>query len=94
VNPVTAAIVRRLVRVPFASLVNLLAERAVVPEYLQQDATPAALADALSTLLTDPGAAGAQRTAFAEVLARLRPPEGLPSAAAAAIVLDSMKDHT
>jgi lipid-A-disaccharide synthase len=94
VNPVTAAIVRRLVRVPFASLVNLLAERAVVPEYLQQDATPAALADALSTLLTDPGAAAAQRTAFAEVLARLRPPEGLPSAAAAAIVLDSMKDHT
>ena len=87
VNPVTAAIIRRLVRVPFASLVNLLAERAVVPEYMQEAATPAALADGLAALLTDGAAAAAQRAGFAAVLAQLRPPEGLPSAAAAAAVL-------
>jgi lipid-A-disaccharide synthase len=92
VNPITAAIVRRLVRVPFASLVNLLAERAVVPEYLQQDATPEALSAALATLLTNPAAAAAQRAEFGRVLARLRPPEGLPSAAAAAIVLNSIEE--
>ncbi|MGK7866705.1 lipid-A-disaccharide synthase [Falsiroseomonas sp. E2-1-a20] len=93
VNPITAAIVRRLVRVPFASLVNLLAERAVVPEYLQQDATPEALSDALATLLTSADAAATQRAAFEDVLARLRPPEGLPSAAAAAIILQAIEDH-
>jgi lipid-A-disaccharide synthase len=93
VNPITAAIVRRLVRVPFASLVNLLAERAIVPEYLQQEAKPEALAEALTRLLTDPAAALDQRTAFREVLARLRPPEGLPSAAAAAIILQDIEDH-
>ena len=86
VNPITAAILRRLVRVPYASLVNLLAERLVVPEYLQDAATPAALADGLAALLAG-GAAAAQRDGFAEVLAKLRPPEILPSAAAAAAVL-------
>lgn len=87
VNPITAAIIRRLVRVKFASLVNLLAERAVVPEYLQQDATPEALAHGLAALLLDPTAAAAQRAGFDEMLAKLRPAEGLPSAAAAAVVL-------
>jgi lipid-A-disaccharide synthase len=87
VNPVTAAIVRRLVKVPYASLVNLLAERAVAPEYLQEYCTPEVLARDLAGLLTDPAAAAAQRAGFAEVLAKLRPPEGVPSAAAAAAVL-------
>ncbi len=87
VNPVTAAIVRRLVRVRFASLVNLLAGRAVVPEYLQEGATPDTLAQALLGLLTEPACAAAQRAGFAEVLRQLTPPEGTPSAAAAAAVL-------
>ncbi len=87
VNPITAAIVRRLIQVPHVSLVNLLAEREVVPELLQQDCTPPALAAALVRLLRDPAAVAAQRAGFAEVLARLRPPEGLPSEAAAVAVL-------
>jgi lipid-A-disaccharide synthase len=87
VNPITAAIVRRLIQVPHVSLVNLLAEREVVPELLQQDCTPPALAAALVRLLRDPAAVAAQRAGFAGVLARLRPPEGLPSEAAAVAVL-------
>ncbi|MBU8546797.1 MULTISPECIES: lipid-A-disaccharide synthase [Roseomonadaceae] len=90
VHPITAAIVRRLVRVPFASLVNLLAERQVVPEYLQQAATAEALAEGLAGLLTDPVQAAAQRAGFAEMLTKLRPPEGLPSVAAAEVVLRRM----
>lgn len=87
VNPITAAIVRRLVKVPHASLVNLLAEREVVPERLQQDCTPEALAEALVRPLLDPAIAAAQRAGFHEALARLRAPEGLPSEAAAEAVL-------
>ena len=87
VNPITAAIVRRLVKVPHASLVNLLAEREVVPERLQQDCTPEALAEALLRPLLDPAVAAAQRAGFHEALARLRAPEGLPSEAAAEAVL-------
>jgi lipid-A-disaccharide synthase len=91
VNPLTAAIVRRLVRVPYASLVNLLAEREVVPEYIQERAKPAALAGALDTLLTDMTAAQAQRAAFVDVLARLHPSGLAPSEAAADAVLSALR---
>ena len=87
VNPLTAMIVGRLVKVPFASLVNLLAERRVVPEFLQQEATPEKLSGALHELLTAPAVAAAQRTGFAEVLDHLHPPGLSPSAAAAEAVL-------
>ena len=87
VNPITAEIVRKLIKVPHVSLVNLLAEREVVPELLQQDCTPARLAAALVRLLRDPAAVAAQRAGFAAVLARLTPAEGLPSEAAASAVL-------
>jgi lipid-A-disaccharide synthase len=86
-NPVTAAIVRRLVRVPYASLVNLLAEREAVPEFIQERATAPLLAEALHRLLTDAATAAAQRAAYAEVLAKLHPPGLMPSEAAAEVVL-------
>lgn len=88
VNPITAAIARRLIRVRFASLVNILADEAVIPEYIQDRCTPPLLADGLSALLSDPAARDAQASRFAVLLAALRPPEGTPSAAAAAAVLE------
>lgn len=96
VNPLTAAIVRRLITVPHASLVNLLAGEAVVPERLQEHCTPEALAAALLPLLTEAAAAARQRTAFARVLRALRGPGGLaPSEAAAQAVLRELEhgDH-
>ena len=59
VNPITAAIVRRLVKVPHASLVNLLAEQEIVPEFIQQDCTTEKLIAALRPLL-DGGTAAAR----------------------------------
>lgn len=90
VNPLTAAIVRRLVKVPHASLVNLMAEREVVPERIQEACVPEALAEALLHPMLDPAVAASQRAGFAEALAKLRAPEGLPSDAAAAAVLRVM----
>ena len=90
VNPITAAIIRRLVRVRFASLVNLLAEREIAPEYLQDRATPEALAEALHRLLTDPEAAAEQREGLASVLDELHPPGLAPSEAAAEAVLEAL----
>jgi lipid-A-disaccharide synthase len=87
VNPATAAIAKRLVKVRYASILNLIAERAVIPELIQKDCTPRKLADALTPLLLDPEAAAAQRAAFRPLLAALRAPEGLPSAAAAEALL-------
>ncbi|MFC3125665.1 lipid-A-disaccharide synthase [Pseudoroseomonas globiformis] len=92
VNPLSAAIARRLIKVPFVSIVNLLAEQEVVPEFLQERCTPPLLAAALAELLRDPRAADAQRRGFDQVMHRLRPPVGLPSEAAAEAVL-AMLDH-
>jgi len=51
VNPVTYAIARRLVRVDHIALVNLVAEERLVPEFIQRDATPEAIAEATRPLL-------------------------------------------
>ena len=85
VNPLTAAIARRLIRVPHVAMVNLLAGQAVVPELLQQDCRAAKLAATVEHLLGDPAAAQAQRSAFRAVIARLAAPAGTPAAAAAAL---------
>ena len=88
VNPVSAAIARRLIKVRYASILNIIAEREVVPERLQQDCTPDELARVLRDLLDDPAEAAAQRSAVAGPLASLRPAGGvLPSEAAAREVL-------
>ena len=87
VNPVTAVIARRLVKVKFASLVNLLAGREVVPEMIQDRCTPPLLEAALVHLLTDPVAAATQRMAFRDIADGLAPAGMAPSAAAAAAVL-------
>ncbi len=87
VNPLSAAIARRLVKVRFVGLVNLLAGREVAPELIQGRCTPPLLEAALGTLLTDPQAAAAQRMAFRDIAAGLSPPGMAPSAAAAAEVL-------
>ena len=87
VNPLTAAIVRRLIRVPHVAMVNLLAQRELVPELLQQDCRPSLLAATLARLLTDPEAAARQRQGFAAVLDQLRAPRGTPAQAAALEVL-------
>ena len=86
VNALTGAIARRLIQVPHVAMVNLLAGREVVPELLQQACRPARLAATVATLIADPAAAAAQRTAFRGVMASLAPPQGTPSAAAAAVL--------
>jgi lipid-A-disaccharide synthase len=53
VAPLTYRILKRLVSSAYISLPNLLAERLLVPELIQDAATPEALAQALAPLLND-----------------------------------------
>ncbi|MDL1962239.1 MAG: lipid-A-disaccharide synthase [Deltaproteobacteria bacterium] len=56
VSPVTCFLGRCLIKVPFASLVNLVAGRRVVTEIIQRDVTPERLSqEALSLLRDDAG---------------------------------------
>jgi len=60
-----------LVDVPFYSMVNLVAERAVVPELIQNQMTGARLAAEASRLLRDAPARARMRQDLADVAARL-----------------------
>ncbi|MBX8563408.1 lipid-A-disaccharide synthase [Pseudomonas cichorii] len=67
--PLTFWILKRLVKSPYVSLPNLLAQRLLVPELLQDDATPEALARTLLPLLDD---GQAQTVGFDEIHRTLR----------------------
>jgi len=53
-NPLTAAVVRRWLRVPHLAMPNLIAGREIVPEYLQEAAQPDAVAEAVLSLVEGP----------------------------------------
>jgi lipid-A-disaccharide synthase len=93
VNRLSAYIARRAIKVKYVAMINLLAGRELVPELLQEECTPAKLAGTLHGLLTDTGAAAAQRDGFKAALETLRAPEGTASAAAARQVLGLLPLH-
>jgi lipid-A-disaccharide synthase len=62
---------RRLVKVPYLSMVNLIAGRMAVPELIQHEMTPDKLADAASPLLVDPENAARMRRDLAIIKAKL-----------------------
>ncbi len=71
VNPLTAALARRLVRIDTVTLVNLVSGTRAVPEFLQEDCTPEAITPAVAGLLFEPAAAEAQRAAATETMRAL-----------------------
>ncbi|NOZ03800.1 MAG: lipid-A-disaccharide synthase [FCB group bacterium] len=76
---------RRMAKVSYASMVNLIADRRVVPEYLQSDMTPANLAGAVLPLLTDTAERKKMLSGFEEIRRTLGLP-GVYERAATAIL--------
>lgn len=86
VNPITAAIVKRLAQVSFAALPNLIAQRMVMPERIQEDCRPERLTADLARILDDPGAAAAQKSAIGLIAAALGAGGRPPSERAAEVI--------
>ncbi len=91
VQPLTAWIARRLIKVRYANLVNIILDRPAVPEFLQDDCRPALLAPAVLKLIDDPAESAAQRQAAAEAVRSLGQGGTPPSARAAAVVLEVVR---
>lgn len=53
IHPVNYAIMKRMIRIPDVSLVNIVAQKRIVPEYIQHDAVPAVMSDNIAQLLTN-----------------------------------------
>ena len=70
-SPITWKLVKRKALLPYAGLPNILAGEFIVPELLQDDATPANLAQALGNWLDHKGARERLRERFARMHAEL-----------------------
>jgi lipid-A-disaccharide synthase len=69
--PITYWLAKRMVKLDFFSLVNLIAERGVVPELLQHEVTCEAVAGELYSLLTDATRKQKMKLDLAEVRKKL-----------------------
>jgi lipid-A-disaccharide synthase len=76
-------VMRRMHLQPWAGLPNILARRFVVPEFIQDDATPENLAQAAGNLLVDKNVRAAIENVFSDLHRQLR--QGTAERAAAAI---------
>lgn len=83
----------KLLRVPFVSLVNLIAGRMIQPEFLQGDCRVENLIEPVDSLLRDPAARRAQREAYLDVVRALKPANMLPSCSAAREVLSVLAER-
>ena len=83
----TYKILKRLVRVPYISPVNLVADAPIVPELIQDKAYPSSLANALLPLLGNTNIRQAQRRGLQQVKAALSTEGKTPAQRAADVVL-------
>lgn len=93
ISRLTAMIIRRLIKIPYACLLNLMVGRMVVPELLQEDCRADRLAAELSGLMVDGALRAAQLSGASEALGRLGLGGDTPSRRAAAEILSLIKER-
>ena len=92
VSPITAFIVRRLIKVNYVNIVNLLANSEVIPECLQERCSAEILANALVKLT---GSSGEAQVRHVEpYIEQLASSEGKPSDVAARYILKVVAPET
>lgn len=87
-NPLTEALLERVLQVRQVNLVNLLLGRPLVCELLGPDCTPERLAASLIDLIRDEQVRAAHRRGYDEAVRRLDPGGGSPSLRAADQILE------
>lgn len=88
IHPVSVMIFRRMVKVKYANLINLLLNRRVIPEILQKEVTPEHLAQTVETLWCDEQVRTQQQEAFVAMKALLTAGDVPPSIKAAHVVCE------
>lgn len=91
VAPLTAAIARRLITVKYATLTNLILDREVMPEFIQDACTPERLAAAAVRFLTEPAAAESVKTDLHAAMTAMGLGGEAPSIRAAKAVLSFLQ---
>ena len=92
-NPLTEALLDRVLKVRQVNLVNLLLGRTLVREHLRSACAPEPLAATLAELIGDERVRGAHRAGYDEAIQRLRGDAVSPSRAAADRILAILAEH-
>ncbi len=92
-SPLTALIARRLLKVRYASLPNLLVDDEIIPEFLQEECRPERLIPVMERLLDDEGTRATQRRATGLALERLGMGGARPSFRAAEAILNDLENR-
>lgn len=92
-SPITYAVLKRLIRTPWVTLLNIAAERFVVPELIQDRCTGENLAQAVGALLDDPHRRQMQAAEQTAAIALMGPREGDPAERAADAVLAVLRER-
>jgi lipid-A-disaccharide synthase len=94
INTLTTFLYRRFIRVAYVNLVNIMHNKRVVPEFLQENCTAEKLAHALDILLSDETARHAQIEALASTASWLGQGQFVPSDRAAETILAALKPYS
>ena len=87
-SALTAALLRRIIKIPYVNLANILADKLIIPELIQENCTPEKISEALLPLLRDTAEREAQRRALEHIAAMLGTKDAQsPSEKAAEIIL-------
>lgn len=87
VHPLSAWYIRRKSLINRVNLINILLKRDVVPELLQEECNPLAIANACMQLLAHPDKQSWQKQQYQEALSMLIPAHASPSQLAARVIL-------
>ena len=93
VDPLTAFWARRVKTTPYGSILNVMADRFVIPEYFQEDCRSENLVKAVLPLLADPQAAAIQIENLNNLLEQLGLGEATAGAKAADQILAWLGDQ-
>jgi lipid-A-disaccharide synthase len=91
VSPVTYAIAKRVVTVPHVAMVNLVAEKRLVPELIQDDFRAGRIVQELEPLLVEGEARAEMMAGLAAVGAKLRGGRGPGETAVGAVASEVME---
>ena len=87
-------VAKRLLKIPYVTLPNIVAGEPIVPELLQQDACPERMAEDLLAMLGDPSRRERQLEGLARVRAQLGEPGAVARGAEAILELAKLKPES
>jgi lipid-A-disaccharide synthase len=87
INILSAWFLRRIIKIPYVSLVNIIMNKKIIPELLQEDCNAKNLAKELEELFNNADCRNNQISHFASVFKQLQNGPSSPSAQAAKIIL-------